>query len=243
MASLIKINFIARFYALFLPSAIGREIVRWIKVTRNQSGKAFFGASIVYERLTFLLVLLLCGVMPLFLYKSGAELIDLRMRILPAAILGLGFISTSILLLIFQPTRGFVISLPHRALKRLWPKLDVLAYLKNDTLVKVQPHTILWLMGLSVIWQIFFIGRLLVLVKAASLPLTFIDIAWIGSLVLLLQTMPISFAGIGLRESAYAYLFSFFNLPPEKGVLMGVLFFSQMLIIALVGAVFEFFEG
>ena len=47
---------------------------------------------------------------------------------------------------------------------------------------------------------------------------------------------------IGLRESAYAYLLSFFNLPPEKGVLIGILFFSQMLIIACVGGVLEFFE-
>jgi hypothetical protein len=65
---------------------------------------------------------------------------------------------------------------------------------------------------------------------------------WIGSLVLLLQTIPISFAGIGLREGAYAYLFTFFNLPPEKGVLIGIFFFSQMLIIAFVGGILEFFE-
>jgi hypothetical protein len=57
--------------------------------------------------------------------------------------------------------------------------------------------------------------------------------------VLLLQTLPISFAGIGLREGAYAYLLTLYGLPPEKGVLIGILFFSQMLIMAFVGGVFE----
>ncbi len=242
MVSLVKINFITRFYALFLPSAIGREVVRWIKVTRNQNGKALFLALIVYERLTFILVLLLCGVIPLFFYKSNAEIMNLKMRILPAAILGLSFISIFLLFFIFQPVRDFVISLTHRTLKGVWTKLDVGAYFENDRLVNVPPHTIIFLLGLSIVWQIVFIGRLLVLIKAVPLPLNYIDIAWIGSLVLLLQTMPISFAGIGLRESAYAYLLSFFNLPPEKGVLIGILFFSQMLIIAFAGGIFEFFE-
>ena len=98
------------------------------------------------------------------------------------------------------------------------------------------------ILGLSILWQIFFICRLLVLIKAASVPLGFIDITWIGSLVLLLQTIPISFAGIGLREGAYAYLFTLFNLPPEKGVMIGILFVSQMLIIAFLGGILEFVE-
>ena len=63
-----------------------------------------------------------------------------------------------------------------------------------------------------------------------------------GSLVLLLQTLPLSLAGIGLREGAYAYLFRLYKLPPENGVLIGVLFFSQMLKMAAGGGGFELME-
>ena len=63
-----------------------------------------------------------------------------------------------------------------------------------------------------------------------------------GSLVLLLQTIPVSFAGIGVREGAYAYLFTVFGLAPEKGVLIGIVFFSQMLILAGIGGLLELFE-
>ena len=38
---LIVINYISRFYALFLPSALGPEAVRWYKV-KKQTGKKFF---------------------------------------------------------------------------------------------------------------------------------------------------------------------------------------------------------
>ena len=68
--SLLKINLIGRFYALFLPSAVGPAAVRWYKVTRNQRGRAFFLAASVFERLTMFFVLLIVGLFPLFFYSS-----------------------------------------------------------------------------------------------------------------------------------------------------------------------------
>jgi uncharacterized membrane protein YbhN (UPF0104 family) len=242
LASLVKINFIARFYALFLPSAIGREVVRWIKVTRNRNGKAQFLASIVFERLTFLMVLLFCGMIPLFFYKSNPEIEILRMRVLPIAAIGIFLVSMFIVFYIYQPLRDLIKSLTYLTLQRIRPKLNVDSYFENHHLKKMNANIFASILGLSIIWQLFFICRLLVLMKAASVPLGFMDITWIGSLVLLLQTIPISFAGIGLREGAYAYLFALFNLPPEKGVLIGILFFSQMLVIAFVGGILELFE-
>jgi hypothetical protein len=242
LASLVKINFIARFYALFLPSAIGREVVRWIKVTRNKNGKAQFLASIVFERLTFLMVLLFCGMIPLFFYKSNPEVEILRMRVLPIAAIGIFLVSVFIVFYIFPPLRDLIKSLTYLTLQRIQPKLNVKSYFENHHLKKMNVNIFASVLGLSIIWQLFFICRLLVLMKAASVPLGFMDITWIGSLVLLLQTIPISFAGIGLREGAYAYLFTLFNLPPEKGVLIGILFFSQMLVIAFVGGILELFE-
>jgi uncharacterized membrane protein YbhN (UPF0104 family) len=98
------------------------------------------------------------------------------------------------------------------------------------------------ILGLSLAGHIFFLCRLFALVKSADLPLSFLDVSWMGSLVLLLQVLPISFAGIGMREGGYAYLFTAFKLPPEKGVLIGILLFSQMLIIAIIGGICDLVE-
>ena len=68
------------------------------------------------------------------------------------------------------------------------------------------------------------------------------DVTWMGSIVLLLQILPISFAGIGVREGAYAFLFTLFDMPSEKGILIGILFFTQMVIFAIIGAILNFFE-
>jgi len=56
-----------------------------------------------------------------------------------------------------------------------------------------------------------------------------------ASLVLLVQVLPISISGIGLRETAYAFLFEIQDLSPEKGVLLGIVLFSQMLFTSSIG--------
>jgi hypothetical protein len=63
-----------------------------------------------------------------------------------------------------------------------------------------------------------------------------------ASLVLFLQSIPLSLNGIGLREGAYAYLFSLENLPVEDGVSLGILLFSQIIIISIVGWIINTFN-
>ena len=239
LLSLVRINFISRFYALFLPSAVGREFVRWMKVTRNQKGRASFVASIIFERLTFLLVLILCGSIPLLKYQSMPEIATLRLRLQPWVLLALVIIAVLLSFYASASIRSLAKSIVGCMFKRLSDKFNIGSLIDSISPNNMKPAYYAGIIGLSLVWQIFYISRLLMLIKAAALPLNIVDILWMGSLVLMLQTLPISFAGIGLREGAYAYLFTLYGLPPEKGVLIGILFFSQMLIMAAVGGVFE----
>ena len=242
LLSLVKINFIARFYALFLPSAVGREFVRWLKVTRNQEGRTSFVASIIFERLTFLLVLILSGSIPLVMYRSIPEIADLRLRLQPWMFLALLIIAALLSVYVSASIRSRAKSIVDRIFNRLPDKFNIGSVIEGISLSNMKTIYYAAIIGLSLVWQIFYISRLLMLTKAAALPLNPIDILWMGSLVLMLQTLPISFAGIGLREGAYAYLFTLYELPPEKGVLIGLLFFSQMLLMAFAGGVLELMD-
>jgi glycosyltransferase 2 family protein len=242
LLSLIRINFISRFYALFLPSAVGRELIRWIKITRNQGGRAFFLACILFERLTSIVLLLLCGTIPLLMHRTMPAISVLKWRLLPWV--GLALMLCFLLLTVYvsAAVRSGVQSLFVRMLGRYANSIKLATFIENFSLVNTKASFYCGIIGLSIVWLIFYVARLAVLIKAADLPLSTVDIAWMGSLVLLLQTLPLSLAGIGLREGAYAYLFMLYKLPPENGVLIGVLFFSQMLIMAAVGGVFELME-
>jgi len=238
---LVAINFISRFYALFLPSALAPEAVRWYKVTKNKEGRSFFLASIMVERLFFVLTLLLFGTIPLFFYFENSQIILLRQRITLFIIFAYSIISLMLLYFLFPKIQIF---LKNIIKKSGYIKKDSKPdqFLENFTIKNLSISLIRVLFLLSILWQLLFIGRMYFLFYAINLQLSIIDIAWMGSLILLLQIIPLSFAGLGVREGAFAYLFTLFGLVPEKGFLIGILFFSQMLILSAIGGILNLFE-
>lgn len=64
-------------------------------------------------------------------------------------------------------------------------------------------------------------------------------IIWVSALVFLVQTLPISFNGMGIRETGFAYLLGLYGIDPEKGVLIGLLFMANIIISAMVGGILE----
>ncbi len=242
LVSLIKINFIIRFYSLLLPSSVGTEAIRWYKVTRNQNGRLLFMASTIFERLVFIFVLLIFGFFPLFYYSSYPEITILRDTILPPVILVMCLLIAAIAYFFFPVIRYPINDALNWIVPSRWRRQNITSILNNFSLSNPTFSLFALTLGLSLAGHIFFLCRLFALVKSAYLPLSFLDVSWMGSLVLLLQVLPISFAGIGIREGGYAYLFTVLELPPEKGVLIGILLFSQMLIFAIIGGIFDLLE-
>ena len=241
--SVIKVNFISRYYGLFLPSAVGPELVRWYKMTQNRGGHAFFLASTIFERLTFVFLLLLSSFIPILLFTSNPGIAHLRMQVLPVMIFLLALTIVSFSYFISSSLQSFLRGKIEWVLKSKDKWKPIFSFLDNFSLKNTSLSLCGFILALGLFWHLFFLGRMFLLFHALLLPLGFIDIVWISSLVLLLQILPISLGGIGVREGAYAYLFSLHHLPPEQGVMIGVLFFSQMVLFAFIGGMLEWLEG
>ncbi|HDQ41913.1 MAG TPA: flippase-like domain-containing protein [Desulfonatronum sp.] len=238
---LVAVNFIARFYALFLPSALGPEAVRWYKITKNKKGKSFFLAATIVERLFFLLSLFACGAIPLLL-APDPTVQTLAARLWPAlAITSLGFMLA--LTYFFWP--GLQRVMQHRVITmlRLSQESKVRIFLGNFSLKNLSLRIVGMLLAYTLLWQASFLARMYFLFLALDLPFGFLDVTWMGSLVMLLQVVPVSFGGLGVREGAFAYLFTLHGVQTEAGVVVGMLFFSQMLILCFVGWLCQLFEG
>ena len=240
--SLAKINLISEFYSLFFPSAIGKEAVRWYRVTRNKNGRALFFTSTLFERLNFIFVLLLFSIIPLNLYGQNKSINTLRNHLTPILLISLLLIIVAFAYYVIPSFRRILFLVIGKIIKffklKLQPENFLSGFILNNPNISLYASTFF----LSLLWQLIFLMRLFCLFQASDLPIGYFDVAWMGSLVLLLQVLPISFGGIGIREGAYAYFFSAFNLPPEKGVMIGILFFSQMLILAIVGGLLDIFD-
>lgn len=235
---LLKINFISRFYALFLPSAVGRETARWYQVTKNKTGRSFFFFTIIYERMTSFFFILVFGTFPFYIQPAYPESVEkLVAKLLPLLVPMMGIV---LIFLIFYTYR--MPRLRFKAiLDRIFPAKIIAMVCKKIPEGHVTVNTFLLMMLLSLTGQLLFILRYYFLFNALDLPLSFIDAAWITSVILMLQILPVSFAGLGIREGALAYIFVLLNLSPENGVVVGILFFSQMLTLAGCGAILNFF--
>ena len=58
LSRLVRINFICRFYSMFLTTAMGQGVIRWHISTKDQEGRFKFLAVMFFERSTFLFALL-----------------------------------------------------------------------------------------------------------------------------------------------------------------------------------------
>jgi uncharacterized membrane protein YbhN (UPF0104 family) len=238
-----RVEFISRFYALFLPSGIGRGVMRWYKITRSKVGSGDFFAISVIERMMFIYFILLSGSIPLFV-AHDPRIEEIRNVAFPILLTGIVLVTLFFCYFFIKPLFSALNSLI------TWLKVRVPTIFQKGLNISeyFAPFYRRWKEMLTAaifnaFWQVAFVMRIFFLFLALTVPLTIVDALWIGSLVLLLQILPISFGGIGIRESAYAYIFSLYGLPPEKGFVVGILFFSQMVLSAFFGGILEILDN
>ena len=235
--NMIKINLISRFYGMILPTSLGRGVARWYKVTQNKQGRLFFFESTIIERMTQYLTLLFLGLFSFFIGSSNSEIVEIRSNPwVMASVFFFVSINVAGILFFFNPAfNQFVKTILRKFLSLFINQQKLAEIFDKYTIAKRPLSLLLTLFLLSLIWQIAFICRMYLLFQALSIPLHLYDVAWMSCLVLLLQMIPITFAGLGLREGAYAYLVTIFDINAEYGVIIGLLFFTQMLFIGVIG--------
>jgi uncharacterized protein (TIRG00374 family) len=232
LLSLVKINFISRFYALILTTAVGQGVVRWYQTTKNQEGKLNFLPVMVFERSSFLFTLCF------FIAASWFFLVNPNSRafgknILPFAVTGLLCLPGIFLVspVLFKSDPSF--NQNDKSRNSYWHK--ILLVFRSFSLFNNKPKLLLASLGIAVLWHFAYLLRVYLLFTAVNVNINIFQLCWMASLVLFLQILPVSLNGIGLREGAYAYLFNLAGMPVEKGVLIGTLFFTQMLIASAIG--------
>src|SRR6185295_508647 len=74
------------------------------------------------------------------------------------------------------------------------------------------------------------------IVHSLGIPITWWDLAVIVPLSLVVQMLPLSLNGFGVREAAFSLYFSRIGLPIESGVLLSLVGAALMMLFSLSGA-------
>lgn len=111
----------------------------------------------------------------------------------------------------------------------------VLSYVRGDK------RSLFFVFLMSLISILVSAFSVYILSLGLKIGVDFWTVAFFNSLAVILISVPITIAGIGLREGGLVYLFFQAGVPLEKAVALSTLNLAMMLVLALAGGIIEFY--
>jgi uncharacterized membrane protein YbhN (UPF0104 family) len=231
LSDLFRLNLVALFYGLVLPSQLTSEVVKAVRLGRASEERVGAYAAIALDRVTGLVALAAVGVAGLLLAPPpgpewGGRTPSLMLLAVVTA-LGAAALLIPAILGRARATR----------LGRRWTSGRVAT---TVDLIAEARHRFGWASMASVLVLSLFFQILVVLInwvagEAVGVPLSPLAYAWIVAVVTLVQLLPITILGFGLREVTYIGLLAQFGVPPSAAVSIALVTFGQYLALGLIG--------
>jgi uncharacterized membrane protein YbhN (UPF0104 family) len=205
---LMRIYLAANFVNLFTPSFIGGDAYRTAKLRNISGGVGRAFSTVIVDRITGLIALIfLAGIGAISLFIQHDRFV---------------FDGAFLVLLTLSGVAGLMFL---KATLARWPVTSAPAVraVAEEILQAIQPgRTLVMCLALSLLFQANVIVINWIYGSALGLSATFQQLVLIVPLVYLLEMVPLSINGIGLREGGFALLFAVAGLPSEQGLALGL---------------------
>jgi hypothetical protein len=232
LAFLAKSYLVAQFFNNFLPTRFGGDIVRIWDGSRYSRSLLKSSAIVMVDRLS--------GVIVLFLMAVVASLFRIEMaRRIPVIWIALllGLFGLALVAVFFLPV--FARLFASLRLKGILDGLRRKILLFRETVLhyRTQKRAFLratfWavLLQVNVILYYFLIGQ------ALHLKIHFIDYFIFIPIVLVIQIIPITINGLGLREGSYIEIFKFYGISARSAVSFSLVDVGFNLVLGLIGGI------
>ncbi|MBM3284559.1 MAG: flippase-like domain-containing protein [Candidatus Aminicenantes bacterium] len=229
---LAKSYLVGTFFNNFLPTRFGGDIVRIWDGSRYSRSLLKSSAIVLVERFTGIIVLLLFALIASLYRMDMARQIPVIWVSLLLGLAGLAFVIG-----FFTPLAGWLLNaIPQ---KGFLDKARNKILLFRETILHYRTQkgpfsrATFWafLLQLNVILYYFLIG------KALHLEIHFIDYFIFIPIVLIIQLIPITISGLGLREGSYIEIFKFYGIAPETAFSFSLIDVAFVLILGIIGGI------
>lgn len=237
--AIFRIQMIATFYSLILPGDLLAGGVSWYKLSRPERKYIEAGALLIFFRLVQISCLVFIG---LIVALGDPQIGSTEFRTL----IIFGLLSIIFMWILFfsnQVTRifDFIVNKVNGKvpfLKRFYETVEKFL----NTILKFRAlgvKRLLFVFGVSLFAQFLGLVFFFSLARAVGIQLPFFVIGWISTFVTIIQLIPISIAGLGIREASYAVLLNDYGISLEQAISFSITIFAVFIIVGLVGGVFE----
>lgn len=237
LPSLVRSYMIGVFFSSFLPSSYMGDIVRIADVGRA-SGKPFESASaVVLERLSGLAALAAVGSVASFVIGDQFG---------ESVFFGLGFLFTAITISLAAVFVPGVLELVQAVLRRVPVRLVRKGLDKVAGAVlhyRQRPRLLAWVVLWSFVFQLTAYAIFYLYGQTLGLPLPLLYCYAFVPVIYLLEALPITVAGFGLREGGLIYFLGKAGLTPSDAISLSILVVTCRYLLSLSGGVLFLSRG
>ena len=233
---LILLYFEGMFFNLMLPTAIGGDLVRGYQVSRLTERREASLASILVERLSgfaALAIIACIAIIPVYAHLNDPLIVWLTVGSAAGMVaLIASLLSDRLQALFFRLLHGIGLGRFHDAVHRLYEAVQ--QYWTHR-------QALLLALGLSLILQSLVITIFYLISRALNLSVPLRYFFLFIPLISVISMLPISVAGLGLREGSAVYLFTKVGMDSAGALSLSLLWFAvTALCSGLGGVVFLF---
>jgi uncharacterized protein (TIRG00374 family) len=237
-----SINLKTLFFSFFMPGDIGGAAVKWYLIARIDGKGAATFAAMVYVRIINLLVLLLTGLGALA-FKWPFESRAALMLSLVTLVAGIASVCVIHLRLTEAAWARFLSS---RVARWVGPGVTERLNKLHDAFMAIGQFScwdLVFLWGSSFAIKLSITLSFWLAAHALGIAPGFVVMLWIHSAVELVQFLPVSIAGLGVREITVIYLLGHFGVPEGEALAFSLLLFALRIALVLLGGAFAAWDG
>ena len=226
---LVQSYMIGNFFSAFLPSSYMGDFVRIADVSRRTGQSFESAAAVVLERLSGLAALTAAGcAASIYIWQTYDQAVFGRLAWLLGGVLLLliGVFLPGVLPLL----RGIAGRIPVRFVRKAVDRVE-----KAVTHYRGQPGLLVQILGWSIAFQVAAYTIFFIYGRALHIPLPYVYCFAFVPVVYILEALPISIAGFGLREGGLIYFLGLIGLSSSQAVALGILVVSGRYSMNLVG--------
>jgi uncharacterized membrane protein YbhN (UPF0104 family) len=235
----LEINLATLFYGLFLPGGNLTGIaVRLYRLSRASGDYAAGILAMASDRVAATAAISAVGLSCVMLDPHDTPTAALAVLLVS----GGGVVATMAPFAASEQLRRVARALRTRSLEWIWAGLRRTGA-AFDAIAHLPGRTIVLLLFLSCLAQLPGIVAFEILARALGLPLSFATLGWVRSVTLIVTALPISIAGLGVREGVLLLLLRPYGVADHDALAFSLLVFAVTIVGAgLLGGVLEVFR-
>ncbi|MBI2557996.1 flippase-like domain-containing protein [Candidatus Woesearchaeota archaeon] len=234
---LMGINLIGSFFNNFLPTAIGGDIAKVYYISSYSKNNLVSIITVLFNRMVGFFCLLVLGVVGLIFGYGIVN--DISIAI---AVIGLLFLFLLLLFFIWDKN----IMGRFKYITKIVSMIDKREIIKksyeNFNKYKQHKKEVLFIFLLSFLIQLIVMLYYYLIILSLNLKVPIFYLLMVVPLITIIEVLPLSVGGIGVRESATFYFFTKIGIEPHSAVLIGFINYILRVLLSFVGGIIFMFR-